>query len=119
VRVLLVEDHDVLRQLFARVLKSNGFTVCAASNGGEALDCLAGFEPDVVVTDLMMPVVDGYELIRRLRAMPTMKEVPIVAMTAAATSEAEREAREAGAANLIAKPFESQTLLDRVARLGR
>jgi CheY-like chemotaxis protein len=113
-RVLLVEDSANLRHLFARVLKGIGFEVCEAANGREALECLAGFEPDVVLTDLMMPEVDGFELIRRLRAMPSMAEVPIVAMTAAATTEAEREARRAGAPDLLAKPFDSRALLDRL-----
>jgi PleD family two-component response regulator len=76
-RVLLVEDSSELRRLFARVLEGNGFEVCEAANGREALDCLPGFVPDVILTDLMMPVLDGFELIRRLRAMPTMAEVPI------------------------------------------
>ena len=117
-RVLLVEDSADLRHLFARVLKGSGFEVCEAANGREALDCLPGFEPDVVLTDLMMPEVDGFELIRRLRAMPSMAEVPIVAMSAAATNEAEREARRAGAADLLAKPFDSRALLDRLDDLS-
>jgi DNA-binding response OmpR family regulator len=113
-RVLLVEDSADLRHLFARVLKGNGFEVCEAANGREALDCLPGFEPDVVLTDLMMPELDGFELIRRLRAMPTMAEVSIVAMTAAATNATEREVRRAGAADFLAKPFGSRELLDRL-----
>lgn len=117
-RVLLVEDSSDLRHLFARVLKGNGFEVCEAANGREALQCLPGFEPDVVLTDLMMPEIGGIELIRRLRAMPTMAEVPIVAMTAAATTEAIREARRAGAADLLAKPFDSRALLDRLGDLN-
>lgn len=116
-RVLLVEDSSDLRHLFARVLKGNGFEVCEAANGREALDCLPGFVPDVILTDLMMPELSGFELIRRLRAIPTMAAVPIVAMTASATADAEREARQAGAADLLAKPFDSRALLDRLDAL--
>jgi CheY-like chemotaxis protein len=117
-RVLLVEDSSDLRSLFARVLKGNGFEVCEAANGREALDCLPGFEPDVVLTDLMMPEVDGFELIRRLRAMPTMAEVPIVAMTAAAGDETEAEVRRAGVTEFLEKPFDSRSLLASLEELG-
>src|SRR5512135_1049026 len=106
-----------LRRLLARVLERNGLEVCEAANGREALDCLPGFVPDVILTDLMMPVLDGFELIPRLRAMPTMVEVPIVAMTASASYEAEREVRRAGAADLLAKPIDSRVLLDRLDAL--
>ena len=92
-RVLLVEDADALRHLFARVLKANGFDVREAANGQEALDCLPGFQPDIVVTDLMMPIVDGFELIRQLRAMPMTAIVPVVVMTAGAACDTEHQAR--------------------------
>ena len=118
-RVLLVEDTDDLRHLFARVLKARGFEVRAAADGHEALACLAEFVPDVVVTDLMMPRLDGVELIRRLRAMPATADVPIVAMTAATTSEAVHEVHQAGVADLLAKPLDSQTLFDRIGGLCR
>ena len=113
-RVLLVEDSDPLRQLFARLLKGNGFEVREAANGREALDCLPNFVPDIVVTDLMMPVVDGFELIRQLRAMPTTAVVPVVVMTAGEANDTESEVRRAGAAEFLAKPFDFRTLLDRV-----
>jgi DNA-binding response OmpR family regulator len=118
-RVLLVEDTDDLRHLFARVLKARGFEVRAAADGREALACLAEFVPDVVVTDLMMPGLNGVELIRRLRAMPAMVNIPIVAMTAAATAEAVREVHQAGVGDLLTKPLDFQTLFDRIGGLCR
>ena len=117
-RVLLVEDSDPLRYLFARMLTGNGFEVCEASNGREALDCLPDFEPEVVVTDLMMPIIDGFELIRQLRAMPAMAVVPVVAMTAGETNDAEREARRAGAVEFLAKPFDFRTLVERIGSVS-
>ena len=116
-RVLLVEDSIDLRYLFARVLRGNGFEVCEASNGREALDLLNGFKPDVILTDLMMPGMDGFELIRRIRAIPSMAGVPIVAMTAASSSKAECEVRRAGAADFLEKPFEFGTLFSRLDEL--
>jgi CheY-like chemotaxis protein len=118
-RVMLVEDSDDLRRLFARILKAGGFEVCEAANGREALDRVEAFRPDVIVTDLMMPEVDGFELISRLRSMPSMVAVPIVAMTAAATDETEGEVRRAGVAELLEKPLDPRTLLDSLEHLGR
>ena len=116
-RVLLAEDNDALRQLFAQVLKRNGFELREASNGWEALDCLADFEPDVVLTDLMMPGMGGIEFIRRLRAMPSRARIPVVIMTAAATNEARHDAFRVGAVDFLEKPLDSRTLLDRVSSL--
>ena len=115
VRLLLVEDSDPLRWLFARVLKRNGFTVHEAADGQAALDSLAGFEPQLIVTDMMMPVMDGIELIHRLRAMPSLAAVPMVVITASASPEHESKARAAGAADFIAKPVDGETLVRRLA----
>src|SRR5437660_240499 len=97
-RILLVEDTDALRHLFARMLRAYGFEVREATDGLAALDCLAEFRPELVLTDLMMPGLDGIGLIRQLRARPEWESIPVVAMTAVASPEAEREARCAGAA---------------------
>ena len=113
-RLLLVEDCSDLRHLFARILERHGHQVYAASDGGEALDLAPVFRPEVVVTDLMMPGVDGLELIRRLREMPDLGGVPIVAMSAAATAESERRVREAGAAALLVKPIDVGLLLSSI-----
>jgi two-component system chemotaxis response regulator CheY len=114
-----VEDSDDLRHLFAWVPKRNGFEVCETADGREALDYLAGFEPEVVVTDLMRPGVDGFELIHRLKAMPSLVGVPVVVLTVATTTESEREARRAGAADLFANPVDSRTLVDRIGGVRR
>jgi DNA-binding response OmpR family regulator len=114
-----VEDSDDLLHLFARVLQRNGLEVRETTDGREALDCLPGFEPEVVVTDLMRPGVDGFELIRRIKATPSLVGVPVVVLIAAATTESEREARRAGAADLFAKPVHSRTLVDRIGGVRR
>lgn len=111
-KILLVEDSDVLRGLFARMLRRRGFEVREASDGRAALECLADFKPELILTDLMMPGLDGIGLIRHLKEIPELAAVPVVAMTAGDPLEAEREARSVGAANLLAKPLDSDTLLD-------
>jgi CheY-like chemotaxis protein len=110
----LVEDNDDLRRLFVRVLRPHGCEACAVACGAEALEVAVGFAPELVLTDLMMPGMDGVELIRRLRAMPELASVPIVAITADTTPEAERRARQAGAVDFIVKPVDIGLLLKRM-----
>lgn len=116
-RVLLVEDAPFLRYAFGRLLRMHGFDVREATDGKEALDCMSGFRPQLVLTDLMMPVMDGVELIRRLRADPATAALPVVAITADATEQAERLARDAGAVDVITKPIDLPALLERLRDL--
>lgn len=116
-RVLLVEDAPFLRYAFGRLLRMQGFEVCEANDGQQALDCLVNFHPHLVLTDLMMPVMGGVELIRRLRADPKTAHLPIVAITADATEYTERQARQAGALDVITKPVDLPALIDRLRNL--
>jgi CheY-like chemotaxis protein len=113
-RILLVEDAPFLRYAFGRLLRMHGYEVMEANDGRAALDCLPRFRPQLVLTDLMMPVMDGVELIERLRADPETAELPIVAITADDSEQAERRARRAGAADFLAKPVDMPELLDRL-----
>jgi CheY-like chemotaxis protein len=113
-RVLLVEDAPFLRYAFGRLLRLNGFEVLETTDGREALECVKDFQPDLVVTDLMMPVMDGVELIRRLRADPSTAELPILAITADASELTERRARQAGAAEFLTKPIDLPALINRL-----
>jgi len=113
-RILLVEDTDDLRTLYSRFLRFHGYEVCEAANGQEALSRLQGQEHDLVLTDVMMPVLDGIELIRHIRSTPSMKGLPVMAVTASG-SDLERQAREAGAVDVLAKPVEFPVLLERIA----
>jgi CheY-like chemotaxis protein len=115
--VLLVEDAPFLRYAFGRLLRLHGFEVLEANDGREALARVHAFQPDLIITDLMMPVMDGVELIRRLREDPRTAEVPILAITADATELAEKRARQAGAADFIAKPVDLPVLIDRLRTL--
>ena len=113
-RVLLVEDAPFLRYAFARLLRMHGFDVKEAMDGREALDCVTDFHPQLVLTDLMMPVMDGVELIRHLHANPDTTEIPVVAITADATEQTEQQARDAGAIDFITKPIDLPALLERL-----
>jgi two-component system, cell cycle response regulator DivK len=116
-RVLLVEDAPFLRYAFGRLLRMHGFEVMEANDGREALECVSEFRPQLVVTDLMMPVMDGVELIERLRSDPETADLPVVAITADATEQSERKARQAGAVDFITKPIDLPALLDRLRAL--
>jgi CheY-like chemotaxis protein len=116
-RILLVEDAPFLRYAFGRLLRLHGYEVKEANDGREALDAVAEFRPQLVMTDLMMPGMDGIELIRRLRAAPATAAVPILAITADSSAQAERRAREAGTADFLTKPVDLSSLLDRLRAL--
>jgi len=113
-RILLVEDAPFLRYAFGRLLRMHGFEVMEANDGREALECVPEFRPQLVVTDLMMPVMDGIELIQRLRADPETANLPVVAITADGSDQTQDRARAAGAADLIPKPVDLPVLIDRL-----
>ncbi|SIO62864.1 Response regulator receiver domain-containing protein [Singulisphaera sp. GP187] len=113
-RLLLVEDAPFLRYAFGRLLRMHGFEVMEATDGREALDCVSTFRPQLVVTDLAMPVMDGVELIRQLRANPETATLPVVAITADSSGLSEQRARAAGADDFVTKPIDLPTLLLRL-----
>jgi CheY-like chemotaxis protein len=80
-RVLVVDDEPDLRFILRRIFEKAGHQVADAGHGAEALECVRGSLPELVVTDMMMPVMDGHELIRRLRADPATAQIPILAVT--------------------------------------
>src|SRR3954470_2555350 len=118
-RVLLVEDAPFLRYAFGRLLRMHGFEVMEANDGREALECLPGFRPELVVTDLMMPVMDGIELIERLRSAPETADLPIVAITADASARTESRLRAVGPVEFLAKPVDMPTLLGKLRTLKK
>jgi len=117
-RVLLVEDAPFLRYAFGRLLRLHGFVVREVNDGQEALECVHDFQPQLIVTDLMMPVMDGVELIQRLRSDPRTADLPVLAITADASEQMELRAREAGAVDFVTKPVDMPTLLDRLRAMS-
>ncbi|RBY89660.1 histidine kinase [Blastococcus sp. TF02A-30] len=111
--VLVVDDNADMRAYLTRLLTPY-WTVRSTANGEEALAAVAEQVPDLVLTDVMMPRVDGFELLRALRADPATRGVPVVMLTARAGQEASVEGLEAGADDYLAKPFRAAELLARV-----
>ena len=111
--VLVVDDNADMRAYLTRLLGPH-WTVRTTANGEEALAAVADLAPDLVLTDVMMPRIDGFELLRSLRADPGTRDIPVIMLTARAGQEASVEGLEAGADDYLAKPFRAEELLARV-----
>ncbi len=115
--VLLVEDDKDILDFNRRLLQGKGYKVITATNGVEALAALADEQPDIVVTDIMMPVKDGITLLKELKADMRTRHIPVVALSAKASAEAKMEAMGAGAQAYMVKPFLPDELAALVANL--
>jgi CheY-like chemotaxis protein len=109
--ILVVDDDYDIREVIADVLTHGGYRVSAASNGKVALEETRANRPDLIVLDLMMPVMNGWQFMEARRADPGIAGIPVVVITAF------RNAHVEGAAELIQKPFDFETLLTAAARL--
>jgi len=110
-RVLVVDDDSSIRELLSTALEDDGYEVVPATNGQDALSVVERWRPDVIVLDLMMPVMDGWTFAKRLREIA---EIPIVVLSAA--NDLARHAKTVGAAEVVGKPFDLDQLLPKVAR---
>ncbi len=115
--ILIVENEASNRILIERVLSTRGYRCISATNGQEALDVLDREQVDLILTDLSMPVLDGYRTTQLIRARPHLANVPIVAVTAYALSDEGEAAKRIGCTEYLTKPFKPRQLLELVARL--
>ena len=113
-RILVVDDDRNLRKIIQTNLELAGYDVTTAASGDEALSTLDSMQPDLVVLDVMMPLMDGYEVARRIRRHPANTHVPIIMLTAKAEVEDKLAGFEAGVDDYMTKPFGPQELLARV-----
>lgn len=111
-RLFVIDDKWENRSVMVNLLTPLGFTVLEASNGQEGLDKVVEIQPDLVITDLVMPVVDGFEFVRRLRKMPQFTTIPVIAASASVFDYHQERSITAGCNDFIAKPFHADTLLD-------
>jgi signal transduction histidine kinase/DNA-binding response OmpR family regulator/HPt (histidine-containing phosphotransfer) domain-containing protein len=114
--ILLVEDNELNQQVAREFLAKGGLQVCIAGNGQEAVDAVQRQAFDVVLMDLHMPVMDGFEAARRIRALPGRENLPIIAMTAAAMSQDRAASTAAGMIAHVAKPVDPLELADTLVR---
>jgi CheY-like chemotaxis protein len=117
-RILLVEDNADNRDMLARRLTRRNHQVSFAVDGAEALVQTAAQQPDLVLMDLSLPVIDGWEAIRRLKADPATRAIPVIALTAHAMAGDREKALAAGADDYDTKPVELDRLLAKIDALG-
>jgi two-component system cell cycle response regulator DivK len=116
-RILVVEDNDLNRKLFCDLLVANGFTVEPVADGREAIERARQFVPGLVIMDIQLPNVSGLELIEALKADPTLRPIPVLAVTAYAGKGDEERIREAGAEGYLAKPVSIGPFMQAVMKL--
>jgi signal transduction histidine kinase len=113
-RVLLADDNADMRAYVTRLLEGHGYTVEGAADGSEALDLARAFVPDLVLTDVMMPKMNGFELLSAIRTDQKLAGTPVIMLSARAGEEAKIEGLDAGADDYLIKPFAARELLARV-----
>ena len=115
--MLVVEDEDALAKVLRMRLEMEGFEVRTAGDGAEALDLIRQQRPDLVVCDLMMPVMDGKEFTRAVKTDATLKSIPILILSALKRDSEVEELRKLGANGFAAKPFDSKALTAEIRAL--
>ena len=115
--VLVVDDYQDAREMYAEYLEFSGFRTAEARNGAEALEKAFALTPDVILMDLSLPVMDGWEATRRLRADERTRDIPIVALTGHALSGHAAGAKDAGCDAYVTKPCLPDALVQEVKRI--
>ena len=116
-KILVCDDDPLLVDLLQYRLTARGYDVTVAEDGGKALRRLQDMRPDAILLDAMMPVIDGYEVLRQIRENPDLKDVPVIMLTARRQEQDIVTALELGANDYLVKPFIPEELAARLARL--
>ena len=114
-KVLVIEDHPDSREMLEMVLKDNGYTVIAAADGLSGLNVAKAVRPDVIITNINMPNLDGMEFIEQARQMPELQHVPIVVLSAVRTGDPEALIK-VGATAVMSKPIELKIFLETLTK---
>lgn len=117
IKILLVEDNEMNRDMLSRRLIRRDFAVIIAVDGAEGIEKARAEMPDVILMDMSLPVLDGWEATRQLKADSRTASIPIIALTAHAMAEDERRARDAGCDDFDVKPVELTRLLEKISAL--
>ena len=118
-RILVVEDQEDNRRIIRDLLRHAGFDVIEVGDGEKALTAASTHRPDVILMDIQLPLLDGYEATRRIKADPVLKHIPIIVVTSYALSGDEARARAAGCDAYMAKPYSPKALLAKIREYAR
>ena len=112
--ILLAEDFEDARELYREYLEFSGFQVLTAANGREAIERAIELQPDLILMDASMPVLDGWQATRELKANDATRHIPVVALTAHAFDDARKEAKDVGCDGFVTKPCLPDDLVTKV-----
>ncbi len=112
--ILIVEDHEDNRQILRDLLTSAGYAMSEAGDGEAALAAVQARRPDLILMDIQLPLLDGYEVTRRIKSDPDLQDIPIVVVSSYALSGDEVKAREAGCDAYVTKPYSPRRLLAKI-----
>lgn len=115
-RVLVVEDQEDNMQILRDLLSNAGYQVIEAGNGEAALASADTEQPDIILMDIQIPIIDGYEVTRRIKADPKLRSIPIIAVTSHAMDSGLEKARAAGCDDFVGKPYSPRVLLAKINR---
>jgi len=116
-KILVVEDQEMNRDMLSRRLERRGYQVAIAVDGAEGVEMARSEMPDLILMDMSLPVIDGWEATRRLKAAPETRSIPVIALTAHAMAGDREKALEAGCDDYDTKPIDFQNLLQKVEAL--
>ena len=116
-KILLVEDNEMNRDMLSRRLERKGYQIVIAVDGQQGINLARSERPDLILMDMSLPLIDGWEATRQLKGADDTKGIPIIALTAHAMAEDERRAREAGCNDFDTKPIELPRLLEKIQQL--
>lgn len=116
-QILLVEDNDANREMLSRRLKRRGFTIIEAVDGQRAIETAQSARPDLILMDMSLPVIDGWEATKRIKGDPALKHIPIVGLTAHAMVGDRELALQAGCNEYATKPVDFERLVETINRL--
>jgi len=116
-KILIADDHAEVVELVRVTLEGEDYEIVDASNGKEALKKVRLEKPDLVLLDVVMPKMDGFEVCRKLKKDPQTKEIPIIMLTAKAQEVEKEKGREVGASDYITKPFSPSALLTKIEEI--
>jgi len=117
-KILLVEDNEMNRDMLSRRLIRQGYQVVMAQDGERAVSMVSEENPDIVLMDMSLPVLDGWEATRRLKSNPATRDIPVIALTAHAMAADKEKAMAAGCNDYDTKPTELPRLLEKIVRLA-